>query len=55
MECVGKMIELDDIELLQLQLCLQMTKSKMFMGGDIRRHASITKKVNDALQERGMV
>jgi len=49
------MIELDDIELLQLQLCLQMTKSKMFMGGDIRRHASITKKVNDALQERGMV
>ena len=49
------MIELDYIELLQLQLCLQMTKSKMFMGGDIRRHASITKKVNDALQERGMV
>ena len=49
------MIELDNIELLQLQLCLQMTKSKMFMGGDIRRHASITKKVNDALQERGMV
>ena len=55
MECGGKMIEFDDIELLQLQLCLQMTKSKMFMGGDIRRHASITKKVNDALQERGMV
>ena len=49
------MIELDNIELLQLKLCLQMTKSKMFMGGDIRRHASITKKVNDALQERGMV
>ena len=49
------MIELDNIELLQLQLCLQMTKSKMFMGGDMRRHASITKKVNDALQERGMV
>tara|TARA_R100000458_G_C8248193_1_gene225651 strand:- start:930 stop:1079 length:150 start_codon:yes stop_codon:yes gene_type:complete len=49
------MIEFDDIELLQLQLCLQMTKSKMFMGGDMRRHASITKKVNDALQERGMV
>ena len=49
------MIELDDIELLQLRLCLQMTKSKMFMGGEIRRHASITKKVNDALQERGMV
>ena len=55
MECGGKMIKFDDIELLQLQLCLQMTKSKMFMGGDIRRHASITKKVNDALQERGMV
>ena len=49
------MIELDNIELLQLKLCLQMTKSKMFMGGDMRRHASITKKVNDALQERGMV
>ena len=55
MECGGKMIELDDIELLQLQLCLQMTKSKMFMGGDIRRHASITKKVNDALEQRGVV
>ena len=55
MECGGKMIELDDIELLQLQLCLKMTKSKMFMGGDIRRHASITKKVNDALQERGVI
>ena len=49
------MIKFDDIELLQLVLCMQMTKSKMFMGGDIRRHASITKKVNDALEQRGVV
>ena len=55
MECGGKMIEFDDIELLQLQLCLQMTKSKMSMGGDVRRHASITKKVKEEIRQRGMV
>ena len=47
-------MKLTDIELLQLQLCMQMTKSKMFMGGDIRRHASITKKVEDEISIRGI-
>ena len=45
-------MKLTDIELLQLQLCMQMTKSKMFMGGDIRRHASITKKVKEEISRR---
>ena len=49
------MIKFDDIELLQLQLCLQMTKSKMSMGGVVRRHASITKKVKEEIRQRGMV
>ena len=49
------MIRFDDIELLQLELCLQMTKSEMFMGGDIRRHASITKKVKEEIRQRGML
>ena len=46
------MIKFDDMELLQLQLCKQMTKSKMFMGGDIRRHASITEKVKEEIGRR---
>ena len=46
------MIKFDDMELLQLDLCMQMTKSKMFMGGDIRRHASITEKVNGEISRR---
>jgi len=46
------MIKFDDMELLQLQLCMQMTKSKMFMGGDIRRHASITEKVKEEIGRR---
>ena len=46
------MIKFDDMELLQLQLCMQMTKSKMFMGGDIRRHASITEKVKEEISRR---
>ena len=48
------MIKFDDMELLQLDLCMQMTKSKMFMGGDMRRHASITKKVEDEISIRGI-
>ena len=43
------MIKLDYIELLQLQLILDMTKNKMFMGGDMRRHTSLTQKVNDEI------
>ena len=46
------MIKFNDMELLQLQLCMQMTKSKMFMGGDIRRHASITEKVKEEIGRR---
>ena len=46
------MIKFDDMELLQLDLCMQMTKSKMFMGGDIRRHASITEKVKEEIGRR---
>ena len=45
------MIKFDDMELLQLDLCMQMTKSKMFMGGDMRRHASITEKVKGACNQ----
>ena len=43
------MEQFDNMELLQLQLCMQMTKDKMFMGGDMRRHASISKKVEDEI------
>lgn len=46
------MIKFDDMELLQLDLCMQMTKSKMFMGGDMRRHASITEKVKEEIGRR---
>tara|TARA_B100001996_G_scaffold167767_1_gene127881 strand:- start:1529 stop:1672 length:144 start_codon:yes stop_codon:yes gene_type:complete len=47
-------MKLSDMELLQLKLCMEMTKSKMFMGGDMRRHASITKKVEDEIAVRGI-
>tara|TARA_Y100001970_G_C13453116_1_gene471347 strand:- start:20 stop:166 length:147 start_codon:yes stop_codon:yes gene_type:complete len=48
------MEQFDNMELLQLQLCMQMTKDKMFMGGDMRRHASISKKVEDEISIRGI-
>ena len=44
------MIDFDYLELMQLKLCMDMTKDKMFMGGDMRRHASITEKVEAALR-----
>ena len=44
------MINFDYLELLQLKLCMDMTKDKMFMGGDMRRHASITEKVETELR-----
>ena len=47
-------MKLTDMELLQLQLCMKMTKDKMFMGGDMRRHSSITKKVEDEISVRGI-
>ena len=47
-------MKLTDMELLQLKLCMQMTKDKMFMGGDMRRHASITEKVEDEIIMRNI-
>ena len=44
------MIDFDYLELMQLKLCMDMTKDKMFMGGDMRRHASITEKVETELR-----
>jgi len=43
------MLELDDMELFQLQFCMQQTKSQMMMGGEIRRHASITRKIEEEM------
>ena len=48
------MINLDYPELLQIEFILKQTKDKMFMGGEIRRHASITQKVKDELYKREM-
>jgi hypothetical protein len=46
------MLELDDMELMQLQFCMQQTKSQMSMGGEIRRHASITEKIEVEMERR---
>ena len=46
------MLELDDMELFQLQFCMQQTKSQMSMGGEIRRHASITEKIKAEMERR---
>ena len=46
------MLELDDMELFQLQFCMQQTKSQMMMGGEIRRHASITQKIEEEMDRR---
>jgi len=46
------MLEFDDIELMQLQFCMSQTKNMMSMGGEIRRHASITKKVEEEMERR---
>jgi hypothetical protein len=42
----------DDMELMQLQFCMQQTKNQMFMGGEIRRHASITQKIEEEMERR---
>ena len=46
------MIELDDMELMQLQFCMQLTNKNMSMGGEIRRHASITQKIEEEMERR---
>ena len=42
----------DDMELMQLQFCMSQTKKMMSMGGEIRRHASITQKIEEEMQRR---
>ena len=46
------MLEFDDMELMQLQFCMQQTEKQMSMGGEIRLHASITKKIEEEMQHR---
>ena len=46
------MLELDDMELFQLQFCMSQTKNMMSMGGEIRRHASITQKIEEEMERR---
>jgi len=45
-------MEFDDMELMQLQFCMQLTKKNMSMGGEIRRHASITQKIEEEMERR---
>ena len=45
-------IEFDDMELMQLKFCMDQTKNQMSMGGEIRRHASITEKVEAEMNRR---
>jgi len=42
----------DDMELIQLQFCMEQTKKQMSMGGEIRRHASITQKIEEEIERR---
>jgi len=42
----------DDMELMQLQFCMEQTKKQMSMGGEIRRHASITQKIEEEMERR---
>lgn len=46
------MIEFDDMELMQLEFCMSQTEKMMSMGGEIRRHASITEKVKAEMNRR---
>jgi len=46
------MIEFDDIELMQLQFCMSETKKMMMHPSEHRRHASITKKIEDEMERR---
>jgi len=45
-------MQFDDIELMQLQFCMSQTKNMMSMGGEIRRHASITQKIEEEMERR---
>jgi len=46
------MLEFDDIELMQLQFCMSETKKMMMHPSEHRRHASITKKVEEEMERR---
>jgi len=46
------MIEFDDMELMQLQFCMSETKKMMMHPSEHRRHASITKKVEEEMERR---
>lgn len=46
------MINFDDMELMQLQFCMQQTQKNMSMGGEIRRHASIMEKIQEEMDRR---
>ena len=46
------MINFDDMELMQLKFCMDQTKNQMSMGGEIRRHSSITEKVVTEMNRR---
>ena len=39
------------MELMQLKFCMDQTKNQMSMGGEIRRHASITQKVEEEMEK----
>jgi predicted nucleic acid-binding Zn-ribbon protein len=45
-------MQFDDMELMQLQFCMSQTKKMMSMGGEIRRHASITQKIEEEMDRR---
>ena len=42
----------DDMELMQLEFCMKQTEDKMMMGGEIRRHESITQKIKEEMEDR---
>jgi len=46
------MLEFDDMELFQLSFYMSAMQDKMCMGGEIRRHASITKKIKEEMDRR---
>jgi len=45
-------MQFDDMELMQLQFCMSQTKKMMSMGGEVRRHASITQKIEEEMDRR---
>ena len=46
------MLDFDDMELMQLQFCMQQTQKNMSMSGEIRRHASIMQKFQEEMDRR---